>query len=197
DAWARMWPVDGVVGENGGLHFRHDGARGITRRRFWLDEAERRAARARLADLASEVGLVVPGAATAHDDLYRETTLAMTAPAWRVDEVLAAYRRAGARATKNSLWALAWFGEFDKLAMIRRVLAEDFALDIDKDAETVIYVGDSTNDGPQFAFFPNSIGVASVTRWLDTLEKPPAFVTPSAGGAGFVEVADAILAARG
>ncbi len=197
DAFARMWPVDGVIGENGGLHFRHDAARGLTRRRYWLEEAERRAARARLADLASEVSLVVPGAALAHDDLYRETTLAMTAPLQHMDDVLAAYRRAGARATKNSLWALAWFGAFDKLVMIRRVLAEDFALDIDAARASVVYVGDSTNDGTQFAFFPNSVGVASVTRWLDTLERPPAFVTKGAGGTGFVEVADAILAARG
>ena len=196
DAWARMWPVDGIIGENGGLYFRHDPARGTTSRRYWLEEAERRASRARLGDLASEVSLIVPGAATAHDDAYRETTLAMTAPPARMNDVIAAFRHAGARATKNSLWALAWFGEFDKLAMIGRVLAADFALDIDAAREEIVYVGDSTNDGPQFAFFPHSVGVATVTRWLDTLEKPPEFVTAGPGGAGFVEVANAILAAR-
>ncbi len=196
DAWARMLPVDGVIGENGGLYFRHDHASGRTQRRYWLEPYERRAARARLADLASEVSLVVPGAALAHDDAYRETTLAMNAPPARMDDVIAAYRRAGARATRNSLWALAWFGEFDKLAMIRRVLADEFALDIDAARDAIVYVGDSTNDGPQFAFFPNSVGVASVTRWLDTLEKPPEFVTNGPGGAGFVELANALLAAR-
>jgi HAD superfamily hydrolase (TIGR01484 family) len=196
DALARMWPVDGIIGENGGLYFRHDPLAGTTLRSYWLDAPERRAARARLADLASEVSLVVPGAALAHDDAYRETTLAMTAPADRMDAVLAAFRRAGARATRNSLWALAWFGEFDKLAMIRRVLKDAFALDIDAAREAVVYVGDSTNDGPQFAHFPHSVGVATVTRWLDTLEKPPAFVTTGGGGAGFCEIADVLLAAR-
>jgi 3-deoxy-D-manno-octulosonate 8-phosphate phosphatase KdsC-like HAD superfamily phosphatase len=196
DAIARMWPIDGIVGENGGLFFRHDGKGGATLRRYWLDEAERRADRARLGDLAAEVSLVVSGAALAHDDRYRETTLAMTAPSPRIDDVLAAFRRAGARATRNSLWALAWYGEFDKLAMIRRVLADEFAIDIDRARAEIVYAGDSTNDGPQFAFFPNSVGVSTVTRWLSTLEKPPAFVTKGPGGAGFVELADALVAAR-
>ena len=196
DAIARMWPIDGIIGENGGLYFRHDHARAVTERRYWLGDAERRAARDRLADLASEVIRAVPGAALAHDGAYRDTTLAMTAPAARMDDVVAAYRRAGARATRNSLWALAWFGDFDKLAMIRRVLAEQFAIDIDAACEDIVYVGDSTNDGPPFAFFPYSVGVATVTRWLDHLEKPPAFVAAGPGGRGFVEVADAILAAR-
>jgi hypothetical protein len=48
-----------------------------------------------------------------------------------------------------------------------------------------------------FAFFPNAVGVANVAAFADRLAALPAYVTPSRCGAGFVELADALLAARG
>ena len=46
-----------------------------------------------------------------------------------------------------------------------------------------------------FAFFPNSVGVANVRPFLDRIATPPAYVTQREAGAGFVELADALLAA--
>ena len=48
-----------------------------------------------------------------------------------------------------------------------------------------------------FAHFPMSVGVANVRAFLDRLDTPPAFVTDGASGAGFVELARRVLAARG
>jgi hypothetical protein len=45
-----------------------------------------------------------------------------------------------------------------------------------------------------FAHFANSIGVANVARFR--LDQPPTYVARGEGGAGFVEVAQALLAAR-
>ena len=47
-----------------------------------------------------------------------------------------------------------------------------------------------------FAFFPLSIGVANVRAFLDRLATPPVYVTERASGAGFVEVAERLLAGR-
>ncbi|HEY7661852.1 MAG TPA: hypothetical protein VH934_01890 [Xanthobacteraceae bacterium] len=47
-----------------------------------------------------------------------------------------------------------------------------------------------------FGFFPHSVGVASVARWAERMASPPRRVTRGDGGSGFVEVADALLAAR-
>jgi hydroxymethylpyrimidine pyrophosphatase-like HAD family hydrolase len=52
---------------------------------------------------------------------------------------------------------------------------------------------DSLNDEPMFSFFPNSVGVSTVTRVLDRMSAPPRWVTPGPGGAGFAEIADALL----
>jgi hypothetical protein len=185
-----------VIGENGGLFFRHDARMAATERQFWLAEPERKSALARLQDLGDAVVRKVAGSRIAPDQAYRLTTLAMIASEDASDAVLAAYRTAGAAATLNSLWALAWFGGFDKLAMIRRVLSGEFGIADSQMADAVLYVGDSLNDEAQFGFFRHSVGVANVSAWLGRLRHQPAYVTRGSGGAGFVELAARLLAAR-
>lgn len=140
---------------------------------------------------------MVPGAALADDQPYRQTTLAFRNPGPPMSEqIVAVLAAAGARTVANSLWVLGWFGGFDKLAMARRMLARLFACDIERERETFIYVGDSLNDGPMFGFFPNSVGVATVRRYVARMATPPQWVTRGGGGSGFVEVADALLRCR-
>ncbi len=197
DLMARMWPVGAVIGENGGLCFRHDGTSGTTARHYWAEPDERAAARARLAALGAEIAAALPGCAIAHDQRYRETTLAFrNSDAAQSADILARLRAAGARATVNSIWVLGWFGDFDKLAMTRRMMAELFATDLGRDAECCLYIGDSLNDGPMFGFFPHSVGVSTVRHYADRLPVLPRWITKGAGGAGFVEVAEALLAGR-
>jgi HAD superfamily hydrolase (TIGR01484 family) len=195
DLMCRMWPVAAVVGENGGLCFRRDGRSGETQRRYWFPEAERIQAHAGLAALAAEIVATIPGCEIAHDQHYREATLAFVKPedAALREAILARLGEAGAQTTVNSLWVLGWRGGFDKLAMTGRMLAELFATDIARDAEAFVYVGDSLNDEPMFGFFPNSVGVATVRHCLDRLATPPKWITNGGGGAGFVEVADMLL----
>ncbi len=47
-----------------------------------------------------------------------------------------------------------------------------------------------------FAFFPNAVGVANVRDMADLMTSLPRYVTPSAGSAGFAELAQALLEAR-
>src|ERR1700722_16359521 len=66
---ARLWPVHGVVGENGALYFRLDG--GKMRRFFQLPKNERKLNRARLREIAREVLQEVPGCRIASDQFTR------------------------------------------------------------------------------------------------------------------------------
>lgn len=195
DGIARMWPIDGVVAENGGLYFHKPRSARNLELRFWHDEAERRANERRLAELAARVAAVVPGATVAADQPYRQTSLAFDAPNSPAvaDSVIRLLAEAGANATLNSLWVLAWFGNYDKLAMTKRMMAEVFGIDLSAEHDRAVYVGDSLNDEPMFGFFPNSVGVATVTRYLDRMTSPPRWITRGAGGSGFVEVADRLL----
>jgi HAD superfamily hydrolase (TIGR01484 family) len=199
DLIVRMWPVDAVIAENGGLYFRRESSQGVFVRHYWSDRAARQQQTERLHAIATQIRQEVPGTALAPDQPYRDTTIALTAadgtlpePA-AVDRLTHLFQQTSLRVTTNSMWVLAWAGDFDKLTMSRRMMAEAFGVDIEASAEAFLYAGDSLNDQPMFRFFPNSIGVSTVRRFLDRLSAPPRWVTRGPGGAGFVEIADMLL----
>ena len=197
DLMCRMWPVAAVIGENGGLCFRHDLATGTTDRRYWVSEDERRRDNARLSEIGERIRKAVPGSELSADQGWRETTYAFRNSGPPVARRIAAqFADAGARTISNSMWVLGWLGGFDKLAAARRMLAQLFATDIDRDRDAFIYVGDSLNDEPMFGFFPNSVGVATVRNYINRMATPPQWVTRGGGGSGFVEVAEALLRTR-
>src|SRR5689334_20112456 len=75
DHIARMWPVDGVVGENGAFWFRYDHAARRMVRCYVDDDATRERDRGKLQTIAREILAAVPGCAIAADQHYRETDL--------------------------------------------------------------------------------------------------------------------------
>ena len=203
DHIARMWPVAGVVGENGAFYFRYDAQRRVMQRRFWFDESQRRDSRARLETLRREILAAVPRAGIASDQPYRDSDLAIdfaedVGPLDRaeIDRIVSMFEAAGARAKVSSIHANGWFGDFDKLAMTRVMLREVFAVDLDRDKASCLFIGDSPNDAPMFGFFPVSVGVANVRDFEDRLPARPAYVTRARGGDGFAEMAERVLAGR-
>jgi HAD superfamily hydrolase (TIGR01484 family) len=202
DLIARLWPVDGVVGENGALYFRCEPGQGM-RRVYVKPESERRGDRARLADVAASILASVPGARIAADQLYRESDLAIDfaedAPrlsAHDIDEIVACFERHGATAKVSSIHVNGWYGSYDKLGMTRRLLADAFGLDAERDNARILFVGDSPNDGPMFGFFRNSVAVANFREFAARTEAHPRWITASPGGAGFAELAEVVLASR-
>lgn len=198
DQMARMWPVAGVIAENGGVFLRRT-VRGDASRSFWHGEAGQNTVTARLSALATEIARDLPKVAPAADQPFRLTSLAYDVPADPVlrTALIGRFRSAGADVTVNSLWVLGWFGGYDKLSAARRMMTESYGLDIDAEPDAVAYAGDSINDAPMFGFFPTSIGVSTVVEYLPDLPKPPAWITEGPGGDGFVELAEALLRARG
>jgi hydroxymethylpyrimidine pyrophosphatase-like HAD family hydrolase len=69
-------------------------------------------------------------------------------------------------------------------------------MDLDARSEEIVFVGDSPNDAPMFGFFPNSVGVANVRDFAADLDAAPRYVTEARGGAGFAELAAALIGAR-
>ncbi|HEY5598518.1 MAG TPA: HAD-IIB family hydrolase, partial [Kiloniellales bacterium] len=133
DHIARMWPVDGVVGENGAFYFRYDRARRRLHRRFVVGQTERAENRRRLDALAAEVLAAVPGAALASDQPYREADLAIDyredvtpLSADAVARIVALFKAAGATAKVSSIHVNGWYGTYDKLSTTRLMLAEAF-----------------------------------------------------------------------
>jgi HAD superfamily hydrolase (TIGR01484 family) len=203
DHIARMWPVAAVVGENGAFGFRYDHAHRAMRRRFVDDAATRAEYRARLAAVGEEIVKRVPGAAIATDQVYRETDLAIdycedVAPLPReaVEGIVALMEHHGLTAKVSSIHVNGWFGAYDKLATTRQLMREEFATDLDADRAAHVFIGDSPNDAPLFAYFPHAVGVANIRNFAGRLSREPAYVTIATAGAGFREVADLLLASR-
>lgn len=200
DHIARMWPVDGVVGENGAFYFRFAGGR---LRRCYHDPADlRERHRARLVAMAAKIMAAVPGCALAADQAYRETDLAIDycedvapLPLEAAERIADLMRAAGLHAKVSSIHVNGWFGDYDKLAMTRRLFRDEFGTDLDQGRQRVLYIGDSPNDAPMFDFFPRSVGVANVQRFAGRLAAAPKYVTAHASGAGFAEAVAHVLAA--
>lgn len=202
DHIARFWPVDAVVGENGGFYFYHDGTK--LRRRHIHSEVERYSFRERLEALREKILNEVPGAGIASDQSYREYDLAIdfcedVEPLSR-DQVLrikGIFEEAGAHAKISSIHVNGWYGDFDKLSTVRLWACERLGIDLTADRESFVYCGDSPNDEPMFAFFPLSFGMANVRPFLSLMQHPPAIITTQPCGAGFRQVVGLLLHARG
>ena len=203
DHIARMWPVDAVVGENGALYMLHDQGTGRLRKRYAATETERAANRRRLAAVAETILREVPGAALASDQAYRESDVAIDfcedvprLPDDAIDRIIALMRAAGMTAKMSSIHVNGWFGAYDKLAMTRTLLRDEFDIDVDAERDRFVFVGDSPNDAPMFAHFPYSVGVANVRAFGGRIAALPGYVTERESGAGFAELAAHLLAAR-
>jgi HAD superfamily hydrolase (TIGR01484 family) len=200
DLIARFWPVDAVIGENGAFYFCYDHHARVMTRCFWLSEEERAVAGRRLDRLGDEILAAVPGARIAADQPYRSADLAIDfaentgpLPPTDIDRIVALMQAAGALAKISSIHVNGWFGDWDKLAMTRRLFREVYDIDLDRHRDAVIFIGDSPNDEPMFGYFPLSVAVANIRPYLPRLKSLPAYVTEAAAGDGFVEFAAMLL----
>jgi HAD superfamily hydrolase (TIGR01484 family) len=200
DHIARMWPVAAVVGENGAFYMRFDAKLRKLVQRFAASDDERKRLRARLAAVGERILAAVPGTALASDQHYRETDLAIdyredVAPLSRpdVDRIVALMQQEGMTAKVSSIHVNGWFGDYDMLSMTRTLARDMFGVELDAERDRFVFVGDSPNDAPMFAFFPNAVGVANLRRFLDRIATAPAYITVHEAGRGFVEVADRLL----
>ena len=203
DLIARLWPVDGVVGENGAFYFRYDKGARKMHRHFVDDAATRASHRARLTHIAQEILNAVPGTAMASDQHYRECDLAIDfcedvapLPQTAIDEIVMRMDKHGLTAKVSSIHVNGWFGRYDKLSMTKTLMREAFAIDLDTARASFVFVGDSPNDAPMFGYFPHSVGVANVADFGAQVEHPPAYVCQHRCGAGFTELATTLLAAK-
>jgi HAD superfamily hydrolase (TIGR01484 family) len=203
DHIARMWPVDAVVGENGAFWFRHDTRAGKLVRRYVASPEERSLRAKRLPGIAAKILAQVPGCAVASDQPYREADLAIDfredvreLEREQVMKIVEIMEGEGLTAKVSSIHVNGWFGDYDKLSTTKLMLREDFGIDIERERADFVFAGDSPNDQPMFAFFPNAVGVANVLEMAGFMTDFPAWITPSAGAAGFAELAAALIPTR-
>ncbi|MES2937694.1 MAG: HAD-IIB family hydrolase [Pseudomonadota bacterium] len=200
EPFALQWPVDAIVAENGAVALCP--RPGPLKKLYQQDEALRAANFGRMQQVAQRIVAEIPGAQLARDSAGRETDIAIDhseytqLPQAMVNRVVALMEQEGMNATVSSIHVNGWYGDHNKLSGARWAVRELLGRELDAEIERWAYVGDSTNDVLMFEHFPHSIGVANIRRFASQLTHPPRYVTQGERGAGFAEVAHAILATR-
>ena len=169
---------------------------------YQQDAATRAANFARMQEVLAQIEREVPGARRATDSAGRDTDIAIDhsefthLPQAQIDQCVSLMRSASMNATVSSIHINGWFGAHNKLEGARWIVGELFGRDLDREIDRWVYVGDSTNDQLMFEHFPHSVGVANIARFVPQLTHLPRYVTQGERGAGFSELAHAILSNR-
>ena len=211
ETFAAVWPVDAIVAENGAVLLQkmhknelQPNAYGSNQllKSYQQGDALRTQNYARMQQVGQRILRDVPGTLLAQDSAGRETDMAIDhseftqLPLEKIAKVVAVMQSEGMCATVSSIHINGWFGAHNKLAGARWAVRELFNRDLDEEIDHWAYVGDSTNDQLMFEAVPNAIGVANVRRFEAQLTHLPRYITVGARGAGFTEVARAVLSAQ-
>ena len=201
EPFASVWPVDAIVAENGAVALVR-AAEGRIGKRYQQDTATRAHNFERMQAVLSRIEREIPGARRATDSPGRECDIAIDHSEFAqlddatIAQVVALMRSEGMHATVSSIHVNGWYGAHNKLEGARWIVRELWGRRLEDEMPRWAYVGDSTNDALMFEHFEHSIGVANVRRFEAALAHLPRYVAPSERGAGFAEVAAAILDAR-
>lgn len=200
DHIARMWPVNGVVGENGAFFFSYDHQSKKMQQTYCQTPKERKENHLALHEIKKTILKNVSGSALASDQDYRHTDLAIdfaedvaTLSSNKIKEIVTIAQNAGAIAKVSSIHVNCWIGSHNKLSTSLTTLEQVFGVSNSNIQNEVLFIGDSPNDSMMFDYFNKSVGVANVMDFIKELDKPPKYITLNHSGEGFVELADSLL----
>ena len=168
----RVWPVYGIIGENGAFYFylKKKGLKGL-KRIFALNKNKLKEAQVKREALKKEILTKLPNLSFASDQFSRLSDLAIdvreghTLGKEKQKQIFSICHQQGAKAKLSSIHINAWFGSYDKLSMSLHILKEHCGLSKKDIQEKVAFIGDSPNDASMFAHFSKSIGVANIKNF--------------------------------
>ena len=210
EPFAQTWPVDAMVAENGAVAFIHNKISlqatppwdSLLSKIYQQNASTRASNFQRMQAVAQRLLREVPGATLAQDSPGRETDIAIDhseftqLPPEQIAQVVQIMQAEGMAATVSSIHINGWYGEHNKLSGARWIVQQLYQRELDAELARWAYVGDSANDQLMFQHFAHSVGVANILGVAAQLSHLPRYITAAERGAGFAEVAAAVLAAR-
>ena len=163
---------------------------------------ERAANTARMQQVALRVLREVPQARLAQDLGGRETDLAFDynerhhLTRAEVQQVLAILHDERMHTSVSSIHIHGCLGDFNKWQGACWLVQQLYGRELASELAHWVFVGDSGNDQAMFEHLRHSVGVANIRHGAASLTHLPRYITASERGAGFAEVAQAILQAR-
>jgi len=197
--FASTWSVDAIVAENGAVALLNNPATKQVKKIYQQDQATRTHNFQAMQRIAQRVLQEIPGTVMAQDSSGRETDIAFDHSEFhhlspeKIQQVIQLLKQEGMTATVSSIHINAWFGDHNKWHGAQWILKELSGRDLKQELDQWVYVGDSTNDQVMFEHFTHSVGVANIKRFENELKHLPKYITSKERGAGFAEVANALL----
>lgn len=195
---ARLWPVAGIVGENGGFYFKYHDKK--MHRWFFTDDKTIQENKFKLKKIESEILSKIAGTAVSSDQFTRLMDLAIDfcedvkpLPSTEVQKIVQIFESHGATAKVSSIHVNGWFGNYNKVSTTLKFLKNEFGLSESDSLAQCAFVGDSPNDEPMFEKFPLTFGVGNIKNFSDQLKFKPTFIANKNGGEGFAEIVGKIL----
>jgi len=200
DCILRMWPVCAVIGESGAFYMFKDTNNQQIRTRHLTPQAMRQKYSLGITELKQDIFNSFPHIRLASDQFCRLYDLAIELSSLtsetQLNEIKVFLENRGLTIKTSSIHLNAFWGDWDKLSTTKLMAQELWNKKLEEINDHCLFIGDSLNDEPMFAFFNHSFGVANVAAHLGKLKHKPKWVTPSVGGGGFVEFAKAVSRVR-
>jgi len=203
DHFARMWPIDGVIGENGAFYYSFDRKNLKFERVYYLSEQERLENRKKLNKVRERIIKEVPSCGIASDQDFRLFDLAIDCceDVKRIkdkdfNKVFKILREENAMYKVSSIHINCWYGDYDKVSCLRKYLENKAGKSIKAMQEKIFFTGDSPNDEPIFKEMKYTGAVANINNFLDKLDFYPYFVASKDTSEGFKEIVNVILNKR-
>jgi len=194
----RLWPLDAMVFENGaGLVIRRGEKIEMINLAENITATEQRM---RLGQVFTRLKQQIPDLKLAADQAFRLYDFAIdyAEEPPRLDDcqvkTILDFLKAQSNLTAklSSIHINYWCGTHTKVTACQYLIDQELRPQgIGK--ENTLFSGDSPNDEPLFEFFPHSVGVANVRKFLNLMKTPPRYVTSNEGGLGFVELSKWLL----
>ena len=204
DHIARMWPVAGVVGENGAFYFSYNPEKKKVVRKYLQSNEERKKGREKLNRIRERVLKEVPNAGIASDQDFRIADLAIDfcedvepLSEEEIDKICSILDEEKAVYKISSIHINCWFGDYDKLTCFRMFLKDFTGKDLEEVQDKILFSGDSQNDEPMFKALKHTIAVANIRKFLPIMKHHPTYVTDKNDAAGFYEAVQHIIKKRG
>ena len=221
EPFAKTWPVDAMVVENGAVALQMvNQQQGQTDRGenicqiglqtayllpkvlskvYQTDDQTRASNQAKMALIAKQVMTNIPAAVLSHDSSGRETDLAFDYKEFEnlapevVQQIVAQLQSHGMETSVSSIHIHGCFGRFDKWTGAQWIVRELFKRELAAELDQWVFVGDSGNDQAMFQHFKHSVGVANIKDYAAQMSYLPGYITQASRGAGFAEMVQAVL----
>ncbi|MCA9624142.1 MAG: HAD hydrolase family protein [Myxococcales bacterium] len=196
----RLWPVDATVTENGAVAYRSAGVAVERLDRLAPDARGRR--RAQLLTVLEQLRLRHPEVPLADDNLGRLSDVTFDIgerakqPEAVVQALTAEAHDLGARTFRSSIHLHITLDADDKASGTLHTLSQVRGEEPSAALSSWAFVGDSANDQACFTAFRTTFGVRNITAHLPGMTQGPRYVSDAEQGAGFVEIAERLLALR-